>query len=120
MATPAAIVKTIAKQEWLWSYVHYDGYLQHTGNILCNHYKLEDEVDALLKLGDLSYLGKTRETTKSYYYDMFDINPRNLAKNTWYFRTFSKFKFIYLYENGEWFHILNFGGVRPLKKELFA
>ena len=39
-------------------YCHFDGYPDHNGQILTEHYADMDRVNALLKLGDLSVLGK--------------------------------------------------------------
>jgi len=39
-------------------YCHFDGYPDHNGKILTEHYADMDGVNALMKLGDLSVLGK--------------------------------------------------------------
>jgi hypothetical protein len=39
-------------------YCHWDGYPEHVGKMLINHYQDMDKVNALMKLGDLSALGK--------------------------------------------------------------
>ena len=39
-------------------YCHYDGYLEHNGSILNDHYTTEGKVRALIALGDLSILGE--------------------------------------------------------------
>lgn len=39
-------------------YCHFDGYPDHNGDILTNYYSKKNQVDELLKLGDLSVLGK--------------------------------------------------------------
>jgi hypothetical protein len=39
-------------------YCHFDGYPEHNGEILVEHYKSINKVNELLKLGDLSVLGK--------------------------------------------------------------
>jgi hypothetical protein len=39
-------------------YCHFDGYPEHNGDILINHYNNINRVDELLELGDLSVLGK--------------------------------------------------------------
>jgi hypothetical protein len=39
-------------------YCHFDGYLEHNGAILNEHYKTEGKVRALMSLGDLSVLGE--------------------------------------------------------------
>ena len=38
-------------------YCHFDGYPEHNGEILTEHYADMDKVNALMKLGDLSVLG---------------------------------------------------------------
>jgi hypothetical protein len=38
-------------------YCHFDGYLEHNGNILNEHYTAEAKVRELIMLGDLSSLG---------------------------------------------------------------
>lgn len=39
-------------------YCHFDGYPEHNGDILINHYNNINRVNELLELGDLSMLGK--------------------------------------------------------------
>jgi hypothetical protein len=39
-------------------YCHFDGYPDHNGKILTEHYADMDKVNALMKLGDLSVLGE--------------------------------------------------------------
>lgn len=38
-------------------YVHFDGYLEEAGRILCEYYEDEQKVNDLLNLGDLSFIG---------------------------------------------------------------
>lgn len=38
-------------------YCHWDGYPEHNGRILIEHYRTPDRIRSLLKLGDLSSLG---------------------------------------------------------------
>jgi hypothetical protein len=38
-------------------YCHWDGYPEHNGKILVNHYSDVNRVNALLDLGDISFLG---------------------------------------------------------------
>lgn len=37
-------------------YCHFDGYLEHNGEILNEHYNTEERVKQLIELGDISYL----------------------------------------------------------------
>lgn len=39
-------------------YCHWDGYLEHNGRILFEHYNTAEKVEELIALGDLSSLGK--------------------------------------------------------------
>jgi hypothetical protein len=39
-------------------YCHFDGYPEHNGKILIEHYSNSNRVNELMKLGDLSVLGK--------------------------------------------------------------
>lgn len=44
-----------------YTYCHHDGYVQHVGRILLDHYKTVEDVRKLVLLGDLSSLGLTPE-----------------------------------------------------------
>lgn len=39
-------------------YCHWDGYLEHNGRILLDHYNTAEKVEELIALGDLSSLGR--------------------------------------------------------------
>ena len=45
-------------------YCHHDGYLDHNGRILFEHYNSEDKVEALIELGDFTSLKPTIEETR--------------------------------------------------------
>jgi len=45
-------------------YCHHDGYLDHNGRILFEHYNSEDKVEALINIGDFSSLKPTVEETR--------------------------------------------------------
>jgi hypothetical protein len=53
-------------------YCHWDGYLEHNGRILHDHYTTEEIVRELISLGDLSSLGLEIGTKHD-----FDNAPRN-------------------------------------------
>ena len=42
-------------------YCHFDGYLEHNGKILQNHFTNREKVEQLIALGDLSCLGEDIE-----------------------------------------------------------
>ncbi len=124
-------------------YCHYDGYPCHNGAILLTHYKDEDKVRRLLRLGDISSLaeklepapgqehtfekpadgvvvayGRERESeqTEARHYRSLDAYRKELqSSNTW-------IEFVYLYSVAErqwlWFPVREENGmlsqVRPL------
>ena len=57
MSTRSVIAKENRDGTFTGIYCHWDGYPNHNGNILVNHYANEQTIDQLLKLGDLSKLG---------------------------------------------------------------
>ena len=57
MATRSHIGKQLEDGSISYIYCHWDGYPEHNGKILKEHYTDETKVDALLELGDLSILG---------------------------------------------------------------
>lgn len=55
-------------------YTHWDGYPDHHGPILLNHYATEERVRALLTLGDLSVLDENLGEKHD-----FDIRPKGVC-----------------------------------------
>ena len=72
MGTRSRIGKTNKDGSVTSIYVHWDGYLDHVGRILANHYTTDEKVDGLVGLGDLSSLGEEIGTKHN-----FDTCPRN-------------------------------------------
>lgn len=58
MATRSHIGKLLSDGSVKYIYCHWDGYPEHNGKILKEHYTTEAKVDALLELGGLSILGE--------------------------------------------------------------
>jgi len=58
MATRSRIGKKLEDGTIKSIYCHFDGYPEHNGEILKEHYKTEAKIDALLELGDLSFLAQ--------------------------------------------------------------
>jgi hypothetical protein len=50
-------------------YCHWDGYPDHNGQLLVNHYNTPSAVFELMELGDLSSLGKTPAECDAYHRD---------------------------------------------------
>lgn len=57
-------------------YCHYDGYPEHNGNILVNHYQNIDKVNQLLDLGDLSILSEEIGEQQNF-------NDRSTHRDNW-------------------------------------
>jgi hypothetical protein len=106
-------------------YCHWDGYLDHNGMILLDHYTDEAKIRELMKLGNISTLGKI--VGKKHPFDLdhlpngYDIwkkrwghmcnaygrdrgeddNASILCKNLEEFNDLSE-EYNYLWENGRW------------------
>ena len=64
MSTRSLIAKETKDGAFEAIYCHHDGYPEHHGPILTQHYATEKAVDALLALGSLSRLGRALGTAK--------------------------------------------------------
>ena len=68
MATRSDIIVQHPKSgQYASIYCHNDGYLEHVGKMLFNHYDTLDKVIELVAMGGLSQLDSTPETTISYH-----------------------------------------------------
>lgn len=56
MGTRSYIAKQIGDNQFLTIYCQLNGYPEHNGDLLVNHYNTPEKVDELLALGDLYYL----------------------------------------------------------------
>lgn len=126
-------------------YCHWDGYPCHNGALLLHHYKEEDKVRRLMRLGDISYLAEKLEPAPGQehtydkpadgvvvaymrdfgdkdaharHYGSLDAYRKELqSSNTW-------IEFVYLYNVAErrwlWFPVAGENGVlaqaRPLQE----
>lgn len=66
MGTRARILKKTGESSYLGIHLNYDGYPEHAGKILLEHWNTQEKVDFLIGLGDISSLGPTREDTEPY------------------------------------------------------
>lgn len=64
--------------------VNYDGYLNHTGRMLLQHYNSVEKVQELIQLGDLSFLDQTLQESIFYHRDRneswYNNNPRQSSR----------------------------------------
>lgn len=63
MATRSFIAQKLIDGSFRAVYCHWDGYVEHVGNILFHHYSDPAKLAALLSLGSLSSLGERLEPT---------------------------------------------------------
>lgn len=122
-------------------YCHWDGYLEHNGIILSNHYNTYELADKLVSIGDISSLGEKCDKPDGHtfaspvdgytiYYsrDRGEENATPIiyadveswikeSKNSWS-------EYLYLFADGQWhvtFHIgSRFKELTPLKEALKA
>jgi len=76
MATRSLIGKLNSDNTVSYIYCHYDGYPEHNGVILQEHYDTPFKVDQLLALGDLSVLGEVIGEKQ-------DFNNYSTRNNNW-------------------------------------
>lgn len=58
MSTRSYIAEELPNGKYKVIYCHFDGYLEHNGEILINHYQDRNKLEKLLSFGDLSSLDK--------------------------------------------------------------
>lgn len=58
MSTRSYIAEELPNGKYKVIYCHFDGYLEHNGEILIDHYQDRNKLEKLLSLGDLSSLDK--------------------------------------------------------------
>ena len=68
MSTRSDIIVHRTDGKWVRIYCHWDGYPEHNGKILLQHYITQEKAEALVALGDLSVLGP--EIGKKHDFDL--------------------------------------------------
>jgi hypothetical protein len=58
MGTRSTIIAKLSNGQTKRIYCHWDGYPEHNGRILLDHYTSQAKIDQLIALGDLSVLGE--------------------------------------------------------------
>jgi len=89
-------------------YCHWDGYPEHNGELLVNHYNTPAAITALMELGDLSSLGESPDQCSAYHRDRNEpwgmVEPRDV--NTSELAAVGNdygVDYVYVYnENNEW------------------
>lgn len=69
MATRSRIAIELADGSVESIYCHWDGYPDHNGRVLTDHYTLPEKVQDLIDLGDISYLAPILEPTGTHSFN---------------------------------------------------
>ena len=107
MSTNARIGLLMDDDIVLSVYLHFDGYPDHTGEILYHHYNTIDKIEELLCYGDISSLGETIQTTTFFSRDKKENEEDVLAK-VQYIDIFESYidkhyvSYLYLFKDGKW------------------
>lgn len=100
-------------------YCHLDGYPEHMGKMLLNHYETLEKAIALLELGDLVSVNETLEMTVAFARDkgeeLCPAEKFDSYEEMKDFFTEADVEFFYLLQDGEW--LVN---GEPLTPELVA
>ena len=88
------------------SYVNYDGYPSHTGDILNAHYNSPDKINSLIDLGELSAIGTDTDHCQAYGRDRGEsgTEPRKFASLSDLIEYGKSYyaAYIYLFEDDRW------------------
>ena len=104
-------------------YCHWDGYLDYTGRMLIEHYNTKERVEALIALGDLSYLNEKispdpniehsfdkpqKAVCVAYHRDRGEKFSQEKIKSSYYnIQSMTNAlwaDFVYLWKDGEWLY----------------
>ena len=107
MGTPCAIGMKMADGSVKAIRCNYDGYVAGAGAILGGWYTQPEEVEALLKLGDLSELRETIDDCVAYHRDRGEeLSPAVKFDKVEDFRLTGNdimcADFLYIFEDGQW------------------
>jgi hypothetical protein len=111
MATRSRIGKKLEDGTIKSIYCHWDGYPEHNGEILKEHYKTEAKIDALLELGNLSSLAQdigmqhdfkdpSPGWCVAYGRDRGEINTKARISTT--LSDMMQEEYNYVWDNGKW------------------
>jgi hypothetical protein len=117
MATRSTIAVQTADGTVRQVYAHWDGYLEHNGRILAEHYDEQELVEALVEHGDISSLRAKINPEGSHSFDdpQEDVTVyygrdrgekgtefRSIASVTEYQRSGQREEYDYLFSDGVW------------------
>ena len=139
MSTRSYIAEELKDGKYKVIYCHFDGYLEHNGEILVNHYKDRKKVEELLTLGDLSSLAENinPDPTKEHSYeyskrqenvcvsynrDRQDNDPENeaqiLTKEEMFKNYWIEYFYIFTLDNKWKYYDYQHKGLKDVKEDL--
>lgn len=127
MSTHATITIRIKteQEQFLTIYNHFDGYLDHLGQMLLDHYNQFQSVFDLISCGDVSFVDSTLYTCKFYHRDRNEdwgyVAPRQSDSREQLDVTLKQLSgsYQYLFENDKWYYRVKFtlDEFRPLTQQ---
>lgn len=117
MATRSTIAVKLANGHVRQVYAHWDGYLEHNGAILLEHYSDQERVEELVEHGDISSLREAINPTEAHSFDApqdgvtiyygrdrgeSDTGYRDIVSVDEYKRNGQREEYDYLFADGVW------------------
>ena len=128
MLTNASITYRYANGSFAQIYVHFDGYLDHTGKMLNTHYTDPAKVAKLIKLGSLSSIGPEIGTKHDFEEriieecNAYGRDRGERCQSAELFKNFEEFvdegdhqQYNYLFQDGSWYVANSFGALEDFK-----
>ncbi|MBT1162561.1 hypothetical protein [Bifidobacterium sp. SO1] len=97
MSTRSGIAIKNQNGTYSWIYCHYDGYLEGVGQTLLDHYQNRQQIESLMSLGDISWLGEVPEDPGFIWDAKRNLFPRKNETPRGYHERYDK-------EFGKWEH----------------
>lgn len=119
MATRSTLSKVNSQTGEVFSvYCHWDGYLEHNGRMLLEHYNSEDRAIILLSMGAISALNETIDDSIFYCRDRGEdwdtVKPNRYENWAQFINTHRGEEFDYVFVDNEWHLFNDVGGRTPL------
>jgi hypothetical protein len=103
MSTRAVIAHADTTGRCYGVYLHFDGYPEHTGTILCQRYNSMIKAMELVAGGDLRYISDGNEKAEYYKSGKLPMHFEN-AQELLAFAKDCDADFLYLFENHRWLY----------------
>ena len=104
MSTRSNIIAKFDGGNYYGIYCHFDGYLDHNGRILKDHYNTQSKVEKLIKEGDASFIDESLADSVFYHRDRGeDLRLTGPCKTLLdCFEDLDDEDYTYVWEDGKW------------------